>query len=120
MTSASAVYRFNMANAVAWVGLAAIAVYFAVLRHAVAVWPYDEWMVLILAPLLLAAGTAVVFAVTRHDEQPLTKLIVVALVVKLAASFVRYFVAFSLYGTGDASCTTPPEERSPTRSTGVS
>ena len=35
--------------------------------------------------------------------QPLTTLIVVALVVKLAASFVRYFVAFSLYGSGDAT-----------------
>ncbi len=57
MTSASAVYRLNRANAVAWAGLAAIAVYFAVLMHAVEAWPYDQWMVLILAPALLAIGT---------------------------------------------------------------
>ncbi len=57
MTSASAVYRLNRANVVAWVGLAAIAVYFAVLTHAVGAWPYDEWMVLLLAPALLAIGT---------------------------------------------------------------
>ena len=57
MTSASAVYRLNRANVVAWAGLAAIAVYFAVLTHAVGAWPYDEWMVLILAPALLAVGT---------------------------------------------------------------
>ena len=62
MTSASAVYRLNRANVVAWSGLAAIAVYFAVLTHAVGAWPYDEWMVLILAPALLAVGTAVIVA----------------------------------------------------------
>ncbi len=102
MTSASAVYRLNRANVVAWLGLAAIAVYFAVLTHAVRAWPYDEWMVLLLAPALLAIGTGIIVAVTRHDDQPLTTLIVVALVVKLAASFARYYVAFSLYGSGDA------------------
>ena len=100
MTSASAVYRLNRANVVAWAGLAAIAVYFAVLMHAVEAWPYDQWMVLILAPALLAIGTPIIVSVTRQDEEPLTTLIVVALVVKLAASFVRYFVAFSLYGSG--------------------
>ena len=103
MTSASAVYRLNRANVVAWLGLAAIAVYFAVLTHAVRAWPYDEWMVLLLVPALLAVGTGIIVAVTRHDDQPLTTLIVVALVVKLAASFVRYYVAFSLYGSGDAT-----------------
>jgi hypothetical protein len=102
MTSASAVYRLDRANAVAWIGLAAIAVYFAVLAHAVGAWPYDEWMVLILAPALLAVGAVIVTAVTRDDEQPLTVLIVVALAVKLAASFVRYYVTLSLYGSGDA------------------
>ena len=50
MTSASAVYRLNRANVIAWLGLAAIAVYFAVLSHAVGAWPYDEWMVLLLCP----------------------------------------------------------------------
>ena len=102
MTSAAAVYRLNRVNAVAWAGLAAIAVYFGVLTHAVGAWPYDEWMVLILAPALLAIGTVIIVAVTRDDEQPLTTLIVVALAAKLAASFVRYFVTVSLYGTGDS------------------
>ena len=69
MTSASAVYRLNRANAVAWAGLAAIAVYFAVLTHAVEAWPYDQWMVLILAPALLAIGTGIIVAVTRHDDR---------------------------------------------------
>ena len=102
MTSASAVYRLNRANVVAWAGLAAIAAYFAVLAHAVEAWPYDKWMVLVLAPALLALGTVIIVAVTRHDDEPLTTLIVVALVVKLAASFARYYIAFSLYGSGDA------------------
>ena len=102
MTSAAAVYRLNRANAVAAAGLVAIAVYFGVLAHAVRGWPYDKWMVLILAPALLAIGTVIIVAVTRDDEQPLTTLIVAALVAKLAASFVRYFVTISLYGTGDS------------------
>ena len=80
MTSAAAVHRLDRANAVAWAGLAAIAAYFGVLTHGVAAWPYDEWMVLILAPALLAIGTVVIVAVTRDDEERLTTLIVVALV----------------------------------------
>ena len=51
MTSAAAVYRLNRANAVAWAGLAAIAVYFACSPTRSRAWPYDEWMVLLLVPL---------------------------------------------------------------------
>ena len=83
-------------------GIAGVVAYFGVLAWAVGAWPYDRWMVLVLAPVLVAVGATVVIAVTRHDEHPLTDLILVALVLKLAASFVRYFVAFELYGSGDA------------------
>ena len=116
MTSASAVYRLNRANAVAWAGLAAIAVYFAVLMHAVAgvaVRRVDG-----------AAARARCWSPSAPSSSspspattisPLTTLIVVALVVKLAASFVRYYVAFSLYGTGDAErLRHAPAPRSPT------
>ncbi len=104
MISASTAYRLNRANVVAWSGLAAIAVYFAVLTHAVRAWPYDEWMVLLLLPALIALGAGIVLFVTRHDIEPMSGLIIVALVLKLGASFVRYFVAFDLYGgTADAS-----------------
>ena len=61
-------------------------------------------MVLLLVPALIALGAGIVLFVTRHDTEPMTGLIIVALVLKLGASFVRYFVAFDLYGgTADAS-----------------
>ena len=70
--------------------------------HAVAAWPYDQWMVLILCPGPPRCRHDGHRRGHPRDEQPLTTLIVVALVVKLAASFARYYVAFSLYGIGDA------------------
>jgi hypothetical protein len=94
--------HIDRSSIVAGVGLAAIVVYFAALMHGLRAWPYSQWMVLLLVPILLAAGVAVIVRVTRDDDVPLTRLIVVALVVKLAASFVRYYVVFSLYGTGDS------------------
>lgn len=93
--------RLQRPDLVAAAGLVAIAAYFALLMHGLGSWPYAEWMVILLVPLLFATGAAVIVALTRDDEVPLTRLIVLALAVKLAASFVRYHMV-SLYGTGDA------------------
>ncbi len=97
--------RFNVdrANVIAVVGLAVIAGYFAVLARAMAVWDYDRWMVLILLPLLVLAGMLIIRFVTRNDARPLATLMVVALLAKLGATFVRYFVTFELYGYGDST-----------------
>jgi hypothetical protein len=100
--SRSVAARITGSDVVVAVGIAAVVAYFGLLAWATGAWGYDRWMVLVLAPILVAVGAAVVVAVTRHDERPLTELILVALVLKLAASFVRYFVAFELYGSGDA------------------
>lgn len=94
--------RFNWSNLVVGVGIVAVAAYFAVLTWAVGAWQYERWMVFVLAPLLFAAGAAIVIGVTRHDARPMTGLVLVALGLKLTASWVRYFVAFELYGSGDA------------------
>src|SRR5829696_5423410 len=95
--------RVERANAITAVGLVFIAGYFAFLTWAVGNWDYERWVLIVLTPVLLAAGVVMIAAVTRHDEVPLTRLLVFALVVKLGASFVRYYVSFSLYGRSDAS-----------------
>jgi hypothetical protein len=99
MTLAVHVERSTLVTAI---GLAVVTAYFAVLTWAVEHWAYEQWVVIVLAPLLLAIGTLIIVVVTRRDENPLTRLLVVALIVKLVASFVRYYVSFSLYGSGDA------------------
>ena len=96
-------FRLDRANVVAVVGLVVIAGYFAVLAGAISTWDYDRWMVLILLPLLVFVGTLIIRFVTRNDVRPLTTLMVTALLAKLAATFVRYFVTFELYGYGDAT-----------------
>src|SRR5687768_3123000 len=94
--------RIDRSDAVAVLGLVVIAGYFALPTWAVASWDYEHWMLIVLPPILLTAGALIIGSVTRHDAEPLPGLLVFALVVKLAASFVRYYVSFSLYGTGDA------------------
>ena len=96
-------FRLDRANVVAVTGLVIIAAYFAVLARAISTWDYDRWMVLILLPLLVFVGTLIIRFVTRNDVRPLTTLMVTALLAKLAATFVRYFVTFELYGYGDAT-----------------
>jgi hypothetical protein len=94
---------YGRTNAVAIAGLTAVAAYFAVISHAVNNWRYEHWMLLILVPALFALGAGIISWVTRNDAEPLRGLIVLALAVKLAAGFVRYFVAFDLYeGLSDA------------------
>jgi hypothetical protein len=94
--------RLDRGTVVATVGLALVAAYLALLAYGMRDWPYDRWMLLILAPLLVVAGMSIIVAVTRHDIVPLTRLVIVAFVVKLASSFVRYFVTVDIYGTGDS------------------
>jgi hypothetical protein len=94
--------RVDRSDLVVWAGIVSVAAYFATLMWAIDSWAYDRWMVLVLVPVLLAVGAAIIVAVTRHDTVPLTGLIVTAFVLKLAASLVRFFVSFELYGSGDA------------------
>ena len=91
------------AGGVAALGLVATTAYFGFLAYAQRNWDYDQWMVIVLLPVLLASGVVIIRAITRHDSLGLANLMIVALIVKLAATFVRYFVVFELYGAGDAT-----------------
>lgn len=94
--------RPDRATVAAAVGLVAVGGYLALLAYAMGRWPYDQWMLLILVPLLLAIGALIIWRVTRHDEVALTRLIIAALVTKMVASYVRYVVIFEVYRSGDA------------------
>lgn len=102
MTTPIGELRVERSTVVATAGLVLVGAYLAVLAYAMGRWPYDRWMLLVLAPVLAAVGSLIVWRVTRHDEVPLTRLIVVALLAKMAASFIRYFVTIDLYGSGDS------------------
>jgi hypothetical protein len=77
--------------------------YLAFLVRAMNHWTYASWMLLVLVPALFAAGLAIVRRVVRTDPDPMVGVFALALAGKLAASFARYFVAFELYGSGDAA-----------------
>lgn len=83
-------------------GLTAIAAYVLMLVRALDSWQYNESGALLVLPFLLTIGIPVIVGVTRHDSQPLTRLILIAFVAKLAASLVRYQVITEVYESGDA------------------
>ena len=88
------VLRADRSDGAVVVGFAAVAVYFAVLVHGMGTWPYEQWMVLVLVPLLFTAGVVGILVVTRDDSDRLTSIMVAGLVAKLGAAFARYFVVF--------------------------
>jgi hypothetical protein len=102
MTTTLGELRIDRSTVVASAGLVVVGLYLALLAFAMARWPYDRWMLLILGPILLVSGSLIIVAVTRRDEAPLTRLILVAFGLKMLSSFVRYFFTVDVYGTGDA------------------
>ncbi len=94
--------RANVGDAVAIGGLAFVAAYLGLLSYGLANWRYETWMLLVLVPFLIGISYVIMTVVTRHDDDPITGLLMFALVAKLGAAFVRYLVTFSLYGSGDA------------------
>ena len=64
---------------------------------------YDTWGAVFVAPVLLAVSIpALRHEAEREGDPHLFTVLVSALVLKLGASLVRYFVAFGVYGVADA------------------
>ena len=64
---------------------------------------YDTWGAVIIAPILLLVSIpALRHQATREGDPRLFALLMCALVLKLGASLVRYFVAVGVYGSGDS------------------
>ncbi|MGH9025805.1 MAG: hypothetical protein ACRDWD_06795 [Acidimicrobiia bacterium] len=84
------------------VGLLGALAYLLWLCWAMAYASYDVWGALIVAPVLFAISIPLVLRLTRDDESWVTNLILIALVCKLLAALIRYFVVFEIYGGGDS------------------
>jgi len=95
--------HIGRADGVAIIALAIMAAYFGLLSYAVGNWSYDSWMVIVLVPILVGVGSAIIIAINRRDEHPMAALMISAMVLKLGASFIRYYVAFALYDSADAN-----------------
>jgi hypothetical protein len=87
------------------VGVTAIAGYLLGLGWAMDNTSYDVWGALLLAPVLVLVSVPLASrAARRENDRQIVTLIIVALVLKLFGAYVRYLVAFDLYGgTADAS-----------------
>jgi len=87
------------ATPVVALGGAAIAAYVALLVWSMGEGNYDLWIATLLVPILmLVTMPALRRQSTREDDPTLFRLLTVALAVKLLSAFVRFFVAFGLYG----------------------
>jgi hypothetical protein len=85
------------------VGLGAVFAYLAVLVRLMATEPYDTWGGLVIAPVLVAASVPLLIRFSKRNGEPeMTGIFILALVLKLAGSMVRYFVVFSVYGGNDS------------------
>ena len=92
-------------SVVASLGLVAIAAYVAVLLVLVDRTSFDVWGAVLIAPALLAASVPALRRQAAREADPaLFRLLLFALVVKLAGAVIRYYVAFSVYG-GSADAT---------------
>ena len=84
-------------------GTALVVGYLWFLTRAMNTWPYTSWLLIVLIPVLFVTGLVVIRLVTKNDDRPMVGLFGFALALKLGASFIRFFVAFELYGSGDSA-----------------
>lgn len=81
---------------------AAVVAYLGLLVWAMNNWRYTTWVVLLIFPTLAITGILILRWATIDDPESMMGLLGAALVVKLAASWVRFYVSFELYGSGDS------------------
>lgn len=64
---------------------------------------YDVWGALWLAPVLIAVSVPILLRAAAHEPNPrMGQLLVIALVLKLAASLPRYYTVVAVYERGDS------------------
>ncbi len=83
-------------------GAAGVIAYLGLLVWAMNHWRYTTWVVLLLFPTLAISGILILRWATARDDDPMMGVLGLALVVKLAAAWVRFYVSFELYGSGDS------------------
>jgi hypothetical protein len=80
-----------------------VAAYVAVFAYAMEHTTYDVWGALLLAPVLIAISVPILLRFAKTEPSPhIGQILVIALLVKLAASIPRYYMIISVYERGDA------------------
>ena len=73
--------------------------YAAVLLHGIDHWSYDVWGGMVVGPVLLAIGIYLVRVAGRNEADPrMPRILMWALVLKLAGGIARYVVGLGVYG----------------------
>ena len=90
------------ARSVMFVGVAAC--YLVVLAWSMSHVSFDVWGGILVAPILIAFTLPLALSAARADGTSATaRLVMAAVLLKLAGSVVRYYVTFSVYGAADAT-----------------
>ena len=77
--------------------------YVAAFAYAMNHTTYDIWGALLLAPILIVISVPILLRFAKADSNPsIGPILVMALILKLAASIPRYYMIASIYETGDA------------------
>ena len=88
---------------VAAVALPLIIAYVALFAYAMHKSTYDVWGALWLAPVLVIISIPILLRIARTEpDARIGKILVVALILKLAASVPRYYMVTAVYGYGDS------------------
>lgn len=84
--------------------IAIVAAYLGIVAWAMQNTSYDVWGGLVVAPVLVVATVPLAARLSRREADPgLARIVVVALVLKLVGSVLRYLTAYALYdGVADA------------------
>jgi hypothetical protein len=83
--------------------LLGVVAYGALIVHGMNSWSYDVWGALIVGPLLLALGLRLITIACRYEaDLRMTRLLRLALVLKLCGAIANYVVSIGIYGRADA------------------
>jgi hypothetical protein len=84
--------------------VAGASAYLVLLAWAMSNLSFDVWGGVLVAPILIAFTLPLAMSAARAEGRPATvRLIMVAVVLKLIGSVVRYYVTFAVYGAADAT-----------------
>lgn len=80
-------------------GITGAMAYMVIVQFSFAHVSYDTWAALVVAPVLVVLTVPLLRAASREEDGAfLARVLLLALLLKFAASAVRYFVAFDIYG----------------------
>ncbi len=90
-------------SSVVVIAVSCAAAYLGVLSYAIDRWSFDVWGGVVIFPILMVLTVPFALSAARADgDSTIAWLIMGAFVLKLCGAVARYYVAFSVYGSGDS------------------